>query len=298
MSGRPPHRRRASGFTLIELLVVIAIIAILIGLLLPAVQKVREAAMRAECYNNLKQLGLALHDYHDANGAFPPSKQTTPTNHSWTPRVLPYIEQGNLYTRYNFAVNWDNAAVNDANPGGVGQTEIATFLCPAAPSGRRGSRNRAVIDYSPANQITRSTYTIKPPPSDPTHIGVLGKDVARRITDILDGTTNTILLAEDAGRNQTWAMGRLVSTGGSTGAWANPGTEITVGGYDIASGSTPGACAINCYNNNEIYGFHTSGANAVFADGSVHTLHPQVNINKIIPLITRASGDLVDTSIY
>jgi prepilin-type N-terminal cleavage/methylation domain-containing protein/prepilin-type processing-associated H-X9-DG protein len=293
------YNRYRHGFTLIELLVVIAIIAILLGLLLPAVQKVREAAQRAQCYNNLKQLGLALHGYHDANSAFPPSKQTTPTNHSWTPRVLPYIEQGNLYARYNFAVNWNDTAVNDANPGGVGQTELATFLCPAAPSGRRGSRNRAVIDYSPANQLTRpNSYATDIPPSDPTHIGVLGIDVGRRITDVTDGTSTTLLLAEDAGRNQTWQMGRMTSSGGGTGAWANPATEINVGGYVPATGATPGPCAVNCTNANEIYAFHISGANAVFADGSVHTLPAQLDINKIIPLVTRAAGDLVDPSSY
>src|ERR1700756_2643029 len=111
---RSLQKRR--GFTLVELLVVIAIIAILIGLLLPAVQKVREAAARAQCMNNLKQMGLALHNYHSVFGGFPPAKVTTPTTHNWTVFILPYIEQDNLYKRYNFSVNWDDAATNDADP--------------------------------------------------------------------------------------------------------------------------------------------------------------------------------------
>jgi prepilin-type N-terminal cleavage/methylation domain-containing protein/prepilin-type processing-associated H-X9-DG protein len=295
--------RRTAGFTLIELLVVIAIIAILMALLVPAVQKVREAAARTQCQNNLKQLGLALHNYHASQGGFPPAKREIPPGgsvvHAWTALILPYIEQDNLYKQYRFDRSWDDATTNDANPGGPNQVDIKLFLCPSAPGGRKGSRNRGVTDYSPPNQVTRpNPFVTSMPPSDPTFLGILGHNVSRRLTEVADGSSNTILVAEDAGRNQKWVLGRQVAASGATGAWANPATEIVVTGFNPATGTTPGPCAVNCINNNEVYAFHPGGANVVFGDGSVRVLRANVDINVMIALTTRARGEVIPASAY
>src|SRR5437762_2596554 len=119
-------RHKRIGFTLIELLVVIAIIAVLIGLLLPAVQKVREAAARLQCTNNLKQWALALHSFHDTNGKFPYFSISVPNRQTWAPFVMPYLEQGNLVARYTLTTDWYNVP-NLA----VTQIPLPVFNCPS-----------------------------------------------------------------------------------------------------------------------------------------------------------------------
>jgi prepilin-type N-terminal cleavage/methylation domain-containing protein/prepilin-type processing-associated H-X9-DG protein len=313
MAMRKGRAKRAAGFTLIELLVVIAIIAVLVGMLVPAVQQIREAASKTECSNNMKQLGLALLHYHTTYKGFPPGQYNLPGGGSvnWAPYILPYIEQENLFKKYNFSVDW----ANKANDSGINQTQILVFICPSAPSGRTAANQRGVLDYPAINQIHRpNSFATAPgtlyappkglPPSDPTNIGVLAKNTAgkpmvrRRVNEIKDGSSNTLLLAEDAGRNQCWELDEQKGTLGEDGAWANPGGAINVSGFNPATGTIPGPVAVNGTNSQNVYGFHPGGANGLFADGSVRFLSDKTGIDILIALTTRSSREVVPDGSY
>jgi prepilin-type N-terminal cleavage/methylation domain-containing protein len=287
--------RPYKAFTLIELLVVIAIIAILIGLLLPAVQKVREAAARISCTNNLKQLGLALHSYHDANNGFPAGKATTPTTHSWTPFILPYIEQDNLAKQYNFEANW----YDPVNATAVA-TPLTLMVCPTTPGGlnrfyaKSGTPKVAPGDYAPDNGYDPKLegLGLVDPTVNPN--GVLDVNVVYAIPEIRDGTSNTSVLAEDAGRPDRWQAGKLKTVGGQKdGGWADHENEYITHGYSADGNTVNGPCHTNCTNNNEVYSFHSGGANHVFADGSVHFIKASMDIRMFVKLITRAGDDVV-----
>jgi prepilin-type N-terminal cleavage/methylation domain-containing protein len=212
--------RNRQGFTLIELLVVIAIIAILIGLLLPAVQKVRAAAARLSCQNNLKQISLACLNYESAHMRFPNSNTTSPPWHGWPAQVLPYIEQENVRNIYSLNHNWYDTQNLPART-----AKVPTFLCPAANGAREGKSAVAGVSGSPfagaawdytnisVVELPLLAYLNYPNPSGYTSIwrGVMSS-IGSRVADISDGLSNTILMSEDANRPEYWVRGKRVTT--------------------------------------------------------------------------------------
>ena len=254
-----PGRRR--GFTLIELLVVIAIIAVLIALLLPAVQAAREAARRIQCTNNLKQIGLGLHNYHQTNDCFPPGSlalflngdpdfgrtfynNRAPSAHA---RLLPYIEQQPLYN----ALNWSLPVINDNTAPGTGYgpyanstvsiSRINAFLCPSdtPPNWNMNSASAPLPNYrAPGNSYFASVgssleftsrQTSGPPNGPFSYIGEIGRTVG--IRSVTDGTSNTIGFGE-------WRIG----DGNSASSPSIPKDVVFIGTLPAGTAATTGRC--------------------------------------------------------
>jgi prepilin-type N-terminal cleavage/methylation domain-containing protein len=336
--------RRRWGFTLVELLVVIAIIGVLVALLLPAVQAAREAARRSSCGNNLKQIGIAMHNHHDTMGFMPPWAYdfvTTPQGslsnqgHSPLTLILPYMEQQNVLnsTKIELSVidprNWPpNWGTNLAAP-----TKIPNYICPSTPSRtidlspyfvslglpNAGPFTVGGTDYVAVrgghNNFKNACAPLMPTPPDTS--GVLGvKGTAEvpngaiisgkaKMANITDGTSNTILMGESAGRHQVYSKGRrpvMPNAPGQVGWSLNAGAfdynaAILVRGFSN-DGLTRdgGCCVVNCNNvagagASQFYSFHPGGVMVVRADASVQFLPETTAAVIVAAQVTREGAE-------
>jgi prepilin-type N-terminal cleavage/methylation domain-containing protein/prepilin-type processing-associated H-X9-DG protein len=300
-------RYGSRGFTLVEMLVVIAIIGVLVALLLPAVQAARESARRVSCANNLRNLGLALQQYHDRARRFPPATSGAP-KHNWITRILPHLEADNVHKLYRYDKNWDS----DENQPAV-TVPLKVLICASSPRGidRRtdlaGSKTAAVTDYAVVTAMTAGAYTANglTPPTDLR--GVIHSTYGTPIAAITDGTSHTLLVVEDAGRPEYWlrrkhgpasnndGCGNANVSGGviSGSAWADAATDLPIHSFQSDGLTCPGPCFLNCTNNNEPYAFHTGGMNAVYADGSTRAVMDTISPANFAAQVTRAGNDLI-----
>lgn len=312
--------RRDRAFTLIELLVVIAIIAILIGLLLPAVQKVREAAARLSCSNNLKQLGLAMHNYEGAYGAFPQGRNQWPKVVSAPARLLAFVEQDNLQK----LVSYDGTLTDPQNVT-ASKTRVGLFVCPSDP---RGGQVPGLTDFG-TNYVAcngmgvtfDSSGAITIYTTIPNGNGIFAQ-VPVHVGDIADGTSNTAAFSE--------------TTLGTGGALTGPPTDSRFVILEVAGGNdpTPSDCSsgngtwvstrggqwINGHFGNTLYNhyyppnpiakwdcgnsshnkalstarsFHPGGVNLLLADGSVRFIRDSIDLSSWRGLSTRAGGEIL-----
>jgi prepilin-type processing-associated H-X9-DG protein len=295
---------------LIELLVVIAIIAVLIALLLPAVQKIREAANRTTCANNLKQAGLAALNFENTYERFPPAvvngSQTfwlgnaaPGTAHGWWPYLLAFLEQQNLAAQYRWDVSWSHPSNEAAR-----MVQLKVVQCPSAEPNRVGRGTTAgaagaCTDYVATLPVTQVLVSLGLADAHGDNQGVLTHNRMVRQAEITDGLSHTTLITESAGRPQRWQAGRHVPGLSSTGGpWAAAGNFIGLQGAQWDGSTRGGPCAINCTNDAEVYSFHPGGANTVFADGSVRFLRAGMNIRFLAALITRDGGEVIPADAY
>jgi prepilin-type N-terminal cleavage/methylation domain-containing protein/prepilin-type processing-associated H-X9-DG protein len=321
------HNGVRVGFTLIELLVVIAIIAILIGLLLPAVQKVREAAARMQCENNLKQQALAIHGFENTYQSFPYNSYND--EQSWMTIILPFIEQGNVY---NLDPMWQSQynpkpAGAVSNFWGQAGTFIPIYLCPSDP--RTNSAYTSISSLAPTDYVAITGLTAFGASvfDDPGTEGIIQGvffpsfypyPVSPRITmtDITDGTSNTVMIGEkppsvitNRGYVGSWE-GIYMETGmgvAGTDVWATQTGGIWFGGSLGLRG--PGGSGSPCPNPpyyfgpgnftdpcsyNHLWSGHTGGANFALGDGSVRFISYSINYQTLIYLSTRAGGEVIN----
>ena len=291
--------RRRRAFTLIELLVVIAIIAVLLALLLPAVQQAREAARRSQCINNQKQLGLALHNYHDTFNVFPPgwigvrggiAHMEGPNGFAWGSHLLPNLDQGPLYNQINF-----KASLLDPSNDIARKTVLNVFRCPSDPStdtwqiGEVGNPTNILATLPTANYVgsfgTEGYEDIciaaPYPASQCLGDGMFSHNSKFRIADITDGTSNTILLGEHrSDKKLDWHSTWVGLVAGAEGAAAR-----ILG----VSDHTPNHPALHI---DDFSSWHTGGVHLLFGDGRVRFLTQSVDLGIFRAIATRSGSEI------
>lgn len=303
-SSRPTRRR---AFTLVELLVVIAIIGVLVALLLPAVQAARESARRMKCQNNLKQISLGLHNYHDVFLVFPPgaikSNQT-----SWTVFILPFLEQKGLYDQFVFTQGAYNSGAGQVGRGRNGLTKVPFYLCPSSQAEKMqvGGNNNVntpdLVDGAPpytthyygnmgpkGASISGANYEFRNVGQGGfSQHGVFEVESKIRIAQISDGTSNTILVGENSFHDQLFGS-RFRNW--MRGTDAN-GTDAICGCRNIAVGiNTRIAALATTYNDIPLASHHPNGTNMVFCDGSIRFVSQNIPLGIYKSLGSRDGGE-------
>ena len=331
---RRGHSRR--GLTIIELLVVLAIISVLMALLLPAVGQAREAARRMTCRSHLRQMGIALHNYNDLHRTLPPAEVAAAgpdgpcldddeveieDNHgrcteyaSWATLCLPQLDHTALSELYSNDHPWSDLVNRPAV-----STRPDVFVCPTSPGVRIDThhvRGAAPMDYGAVTEVEQLMFTNVLGIQDPGVLarqGVLSEHTSADMSQTTDGLSNSIFVAECAGRPHVYVSGGLMTavqflayTGNEvlndsgsfvvqdgTG-WGDPDTTIDVGGMMPNGVQQSGPVVINAINTGEVYSFHAGGANVLFADGSVRFLSESIDTWVFVTRCTRAGGEGTD----